>query len=65
MGIQKYYTAEEIRELIDNKIDETGKAIVRDKSLTQEDILGFISEIRIFQKYAYEMVEELIEADGE
>jgi len=65
MSKQMYYTVEEIKGLIDNKIDETGKAIIRDKSLTQEDILGFVNEIRIFEKYAYEMVEELIGADGE
>ena len=59
----KLYYTKDIRELVEKKIDEAGHIIVRDKEATGEQIDRWIREIRIFQKYAYEMLEEMEDAD--
>jgi len=59
----KFYRTSDIRELVENKIDEAGKIIIRDKESTPDQINRWISEIRIFQKYCYELLEEMDEVD--
>ena len=59
----KLYWTKDIKQLVDKKVDETGSLIIHDKEITREQAFRFIDEIRIFEKYAYEMIEEMEEAD--
>lgn len=59
----KLYWTKDIKKLIEDKIDRDSGAIIRDKDLSSERVTRFVNEIRVFQKYAYELIEEMEEAD--
>ena len=48
---------------IDEKIAHDSALIVNDKDLTEEQALHFMAELRIFRKYADELIEEMEEDD--
>ena len=59
----KLYWTEEVRKKIDEKIAHDSALIVNDKDLTEEQALHFMAELRIFRKYADELIEEMEEDD--
>ena len=59
----KPYWTEEVRKKIDEKIAHDSALIVNDKDLTEEQALHFMAELRVFRKYADELIEEMEEDD--
>ena len=61
----KTYYTEEIKELIEKKISDNLTAVVNNKLLTDDDIVGAINKIRIFQDYACEILDDMNAIDEE
>ena len=57
-----YYT-EDIKKMIEKKLTEDSARIINDQDLTEEQALHFIAELRVFKKYAEELIEEMEEED--
>lgn len=58
-----WYHSGEIKEIFTDKINAGMRAIVEDKSLDDDRIVCMISELRVFQKYADEIIADLEEVD--
>ena len=59
----KLYWTKDIKKLIDKKIEHDSAILVNDKEMSEEEIFRFVRDIRIFKNYAYELIEEMEEAD--
>ena len=58
-----WYYSKEIKKIFTDKINAGMRAIVEDKSLDDDQIVCMISELRVFQKYADEIIADLEEVD--
>ena len=61
----KLYYTKDILKAIDDKIRRDSADLVQDTDLTEDSLLRFVRELRIFRKYALELIEELEEIDRE
>lgn len=59
----KLYYTKDIAKAINEKIMRDSANLVQDKDLTEDSLLHYVRELRIFRKYAEELIEELVEAD--
>ena len=59
----KLYFTKDIKELIDKKIESDSAQMIVDPDMSEEDMLRFSRELRVFKKYAYELIEEMTEND--
>ena len=59
----KLYWTKDIKDIFEKKIEEAGACLINDRSISEESLLRHIREIRIFQKYASEIIEDMEEAD--
>ena len=59
----KLYYTKDIAKAINEKIMRDSANLVQDKDLTEDSLLRYVRELRIFRKYAEELIEELVEAD--
>lgn len=59
----KLYYTKDIAKAINEKIMRDSANLVQDNDLTEDSLLRYVCELRIFRKYAEELIEELVEAD--
>lgn len=59
------YWTSDIKKLIDDKLKADSAAIVLDNDISDEKRNRFVQELRIFRKYAEELIEDMEELDAE
>ena len=59
------YWTKDVRKLIEEKLKADAANVVLDDYLSEEKRNKFINELRIFQKYANELLEEMEDRDEE
>ena len=59
----KLYWTKDVKNIIDKKIAHDSAILITDETLTEEQVLHFRNDLLTFKKYAYEMIEEMEEAD--
>ena len=59
----KLYWTKDIKKLIEKKIERDSAVLVNEKDMSEERLFRFIRDLRIFKNYAYELIEEMEEAD--
>ena len=61
----KIYWTKDIKKLIDKKVEHDSAIIVNDHDLSEEALFRFVRDLRIFKKYADELIEEMEQLDRE
>lgn len=59
----KLYWTKDLKEVINEFINESSMALVNDKNIIEEKAARYIQELRIFRKYADELIEKMEEMD--
>ena len=61
----KLYWTKDIKNLIDKKLKDDGAELVNDPDIPELELAHFVHELRVFKKYAYELIEEMEQLDRE
>ena len=61
----KLYWTKDVKKIIDKKIEEDSAILVNDHNMSEENLFKFVRDLRIFKKYADELIEKMEEIDVE
>ncbi len=61
--MSKLYWTRDIKEILDNKIDETMRTLLADKKATDQDIVNVVRATRTLRTFCDEIIAEMEEMD--